>query len=226
MYNAQPGGCIRQGAPSANSAGGDPNRFQRNEMSALLRRGAGRISIATSTAVLVAAVLSGCAGAPSVSHRQRSDDSWNLASSLMGSSGPLLVEVRGNPFGVPEAQLADAVITEMKRAITWSGGARFTTDPAAAGSQDMRVVWMFNGGPGGKPQCRGEGAGGGPESGGAVRINAVFCDDDYVISDVSGSVAATGGLADPVFAQLTRQVTLELFPNQRPDRGRGPVLLP
>lgn len=161
-------------------------------------------------AVAAAVLVAGCADWPTVGQRQRSDQSWVFAQTLMGSSGPLLVEILGNPYDVPDEQLADRVLAEMTKSITWAN-ARFTTDPSLAGSQSMRIVWAFNGGPGGKPQCRGQTGGGGPEADGAVRINAVFCDDDYVIADITGHVGKTGGFDDPVFASLARQVTIEMF---------------
>ncbi len=177
-------------------------------------------------AIIVTAlvVMVGCADVPVVGRRQQSDQSWVFASTLMGSSGPLLVQIEGRPYVMDEAQLNDIVVNEMARAITWSSDARFTTDPEEAGSQTMRVVWRFNAGSGGRPQCRGEGQGEGPAAGGAVLINAVFCDDDYVISDVTGSIQSTRGPDDPVFSNLIQQVALELFPRGI-ERNRNPLFV-
>ncbi len=171
--------------------------------------------------VVAALLIAGCAGVPTVGQRQRSDQSWVFAQTLMGSSGPLLVEILGTPYDVPQAALVERVLSEMTRAIAWSSTARFTTDPAVAGSQSMRVVWAFNGGPGGRTQCRGDGGGGKPQANGAVRINAVFCDDAFVIADITGRLGETGGIEDPAFAALIRQVTVEMFrPDPEDERDR------
>lgn len=177
----------------------------------------------TIAALTTVTALAACSG-PMVSARQRTDEAWNFTVGVM-QSGPMLVEVLGNPYGVSDAAFADAVIADMKRGITWYADPRFTTDPNIAGSRRMRIILAFNGGPGGNVQCRGGAGGGGAASQGAVRLNATLCDDTQLLSDVAGSVAETRGMDDPDFRQLVADTTRALLPQRSNQPERDPVPL-
>jgi hypothetical protein len=174
------------------------------------------------TTVTVALVLAACETSPRTWVSYKNPDAWSFADGVM-RSGPLLVEVRGQPYATESGALAGEVLARMVEAITWSAGARFTTIPAEAASQSLRVILTFNQRQlGGYDQCQGRASGGGPLPAGEVFINATFCSDQEVISNVEGRIAETQGLADPGFASLIRQTTQDLFiRDQPPYRGTG-----
>ncbi len=158
--------------------------------------------------------LAACAGGgPSTVPTYRNPNAWDFAQGIM-DRGPLLVQVRGQPYVTDQAAIDGAITRAMERAITWSSGARFTTNAEEASSRSFRVVTTFNGSVGlsANENCGGGGAGGEPLPDGSVRLLTTFCDGAEVISNVSGDVGPTTGVADPNFSRLIQQSTRDLFP--------------
>ena len=177
---------------------------------------------------LAAGLASGCAGdGATTSPTMRNPNSWSFAQGIM-DRGPMLVEVRGEPYATDRQVIGETVARAMERAITWSAGARFTPTKEEAASPSFRVVTTFNGpiGLGSNENCasggQAGGQGGGPLPEGQVRMLMTFCDDADVISNVSGHIGRSTGIADPEFTDLIYQATRDLFPPRGFDpRGTG-----
>ena len=85
-----------------------------------------------------------------------------------------------------------------------------------------RVDLLRNSGIDGRSNCAGAtaDAGGGPRPDGTVTVAASFCDGASLMSHVNGSLDTVGGMADPRFHALLRQVIADLLPMPaRRDRG-------
>jgi hypothetical protein len=141
-------------------------------------------------------------------------DIWSFVTAV-GASGPLLVDVRGNPFNAPDRMIAE----EVARAI----GATFTepwlhvtTDPERAASKDTRLIWLLDpqAGFNADAACAGElpALGAGRR---VTEIRAVFCHRGRPLSAVHGWMRRpeTGG--DPKWRNLTSQMARQLL------TGRG-----
>ena len=76
----------------------------------------------------------------------------------------------------------------MAEAITWNRDARFVLVPAESAGRGLRIVVVFNGS--GRAGCGEVEAGGAPEAAGTVRMQAVFCDGDRLLADVTASRSA------------------------------------
>jgi len=129
------------------------------------------------------------------------------------ATGPLLVEISGEPYGGETPGLAGTILDDMKRAITWYATARFTAEAAEAANPSLRIVMTFNGGTalGGRDQCRGRASGGGPLDGGRVEVIATFCDEADVLANVRGRIDRTEDPSDRRFSDLVRQVTRDML---------------
>lgn len=159
----------------------------------------------------VLVLLAACEDAPRTDVTYRLDDVWSFARGAM-NSGPLPVVIRGNPYDDDAAALDETVIDAMTQAVTWSADPRFMADANAGADSSLRVVFTLNGGGlGGRDQCLGKSAGGGPLADGQVRITATFCDGEEVMANVRGHMARTDGVDDPRFSRLIRQVTRDMF---------------
>ena len=173
---------------------------------------------------LAAGLASACAGdGATTSPTMRNPNAWSFAQGIM-DRGPMLVEVRGEPYATDQQVVGETIARAMERAITWSAGARFTPNKEEAASPSFRVVTTFNGpvGLGSNENCAGGGQGGGPLPEGQVRMLMTFCDGADVISNVSGHIGRSTGIADPEFTDLISQATRDLFPSRGFDpRGTG-----
>jgi phage terminase large subunit-like protein len=170
----------------------------------------GRIAVMAGLAIAAAgAVLAMCDGAPTTTVTFRLDDVWRYAQPAM----PLLVEVRGRPYRGADRSAVEAMVVEaMSRAVSWQARPRFTVDPAAAASSNMRVVITFNppAGSGGEANCAGSVPGGEGASNEPTRVLATFCARGRVLASVEGRVGRTAAASDRASA-LIRQVTLDMF---------------
>jgi hypothetical protein len=166
--------------------------------------------------VALAMALAACDEAPQTVSRHVVDGAWDLAQGAM-QQAPLLVIVEGNPFQTSAEHLETSVIEIMTGAVTWTATPRFTTEPAEAVSQSLRIVMTFNppDGTGAHEQCTGQSSGGGPLPEERVRVLGTFCDAATILVTVSGRLADAAELDDPRVAALVRQVTLDMLSPQR-----------
>ena len=184
-----------------------------------------RRNIASSLLIALPVALTACEEAPQTVSLHHVDGAWSLAQGAMRDA-PLLVVVEGQPFSAPttRVEVEGSVVQVMTEAVTWTEMPRFTTDPAEAISQTLRIVITFNALEGtGSPrqrtnaheQCTGQSRGGGPLPAGRVRIIGTFCDAATVLVTVSGQVGDVDDRHDPQFAGLVRQVTLDMLSPQQ-----------
>jgi hypothetical protein len=170
-------------------------------------------------AAALAALVGGCGDGPStVPGGYRSAATWSTFFAAT-ASGPLLLDLRGNPFGGSGDGLRTRVIEAMSTAIP-ARPFRLTADPGAAASPGVRVVVALGAPPsldaaelcaGREPPAAGPVAG--PVAGsspGRVELLAAFCDGGALLSSVRGWVARVDGPGDARFARLLGQVMREL----------------
>jgi hypothetical protein len=162
--------------------------------------------------IALSIATAGCEEHPRTVSHHYVDGAWSLAQGAMRNA-PLLIVIEGQPFVGTSASTESRIAAIMKEAITWTETAAFTTEPAQAVSQTLRIVITFN------PlertdahaQCTRQSRGGEPLPEGRVRIIATFCDAATVLVTVSGRVGPVADLDDPRFAALVRQVTLDML---------------
>ncbi|EME70606.1 hypothetical protein H261_07563 [Paramagnetospirillum caucaseum] len=163
-------------------------------------------------AAALAALLGGCGDGPStVPGGYRSPATWSTFFSAT-SSGPLLLEVHGDPFGGSAADLRAGVARAMSAALP---GRPFTmtTDPQAAPSPKIRVVVAFGAPPSldAAELCAGRVVTAAARGeGGRVELLAAFCSSGGTLSWVRGWVARVEGPDDARFTRLLGQVMREL----------------
>jgi hypothetical protein len=165
--------------------------------------------------VTAAAALFGCDEGPSSNLSFTSTpDIWSFVTAA-GAGGPLLVDVRGNPFNAPDTMVADELVKAVSGTFTepWL---QFTADPERAGSKDMRLIWLLD------PQsgfnadlvCAGEL----PALGAGRRVTelrAVLCHRGRPLSAVHGWVRHPESGGDPKWRNLIAQMARQLL------TGRG-----
>ncbi len=127
--------------------------------------------------------------------------------------GPVLAQIHGTPFPSRENETVEAVLEAFTRAVTWRKVA-FTNDPLIAIRPAIRVVLAFNApaSTDGRSLCRGEV----PEfandtAGGEIRVQAVFCSKDEMVSEVTGRIKMVSGPGDKLFVKLAEQVARDLL---------------
>lgn len=169
-------------------------------------------------AAVLAALLGGCGDGPStVPGGYRSAATWSTFFSAT-ASGPLLLEVHGNPFGVGAGELRAGVARAMSAAIP-ARPFTMTHDAQAAPNPKIRVVVAL-----GAPAsldaaalCAGNVATALAQSdGGRVELLAAFCDGASLLSSVRGWVVKVDGPEDARFRQLLGQVMRELAGDPQP----------
>lgn len=165
-------------------------------------------------AAALAALLGGCGDGPStVPGEQRNAATWSTFFAAT-ASGPLLLEVHGNPFDLPMADLRGRVARAMAAAIPARPFA-MTTDPQQAPLPKVRVVVAFGAPPGVNLSelCAGRAPVAVRAEAGRVDLQAVFCEGGTPLSSVRGWVAKIDGPDDSRFARLLGQVMRDLAGN-------------
>jgi hypothetical protein len=142
----------------------------------------------------------------------RSVGSWNEFV-YASSDGPVLVEIRNNPWGIGRETLEGRVLSAMEGAIA-ERLARYTTDPAQAPHANYRVILMFQ--PpkmlGANELCAGEAVTARPpEEPGRIDLLAAFCHKGEKVAEVVSWARKITGPEDNRFSQLIAQTTRHLF---------------
>lgn len=167
--------------------------------------------------------LAACSGTPVIGHTYVSDNYSPGILTYAAGRGGMLTEVTGNPFAGPKAAL-DSRVTESFEHAHFGPELPFFTEPPADYRSAYRVVVLFNPAPhanGAKlcssperpqadPQARPEGR---------VGVLAAFCTSDRRISSAGGTIAGATGPDDPSFQTFMRQLSLQLFPPQSPNKN-------
>lgn len=134
-----------------------------------------------------------------------------------GKAGPILVEVRGDPFRLAPGALAPPVATAMGDAVA-QRVFRFTPDPAAAVEPHLRTVLLFSPRPVGDAEAACVGAAPPPFGEGpleTIHLLAVFCARERVLAAATGWVRKVERPSDRRFVALVQQATRELFREER-----------
>ena len=163
-------------------------------------------------AAALAALVGGCGDGPStVPGGYRNAATWSTFFAAT-SSGPLLLEVHGNPFGGPAADLRARVAAAMSAAIP-ARPFTMTADAQAAPAPKVRVVVALGAPPSldATELCAGTAVTAATKTdGGRVELLAAFCDGGALLSSVRGWVAKVDGPDDARFTRLLGQVMREL----------------
>jgi hypothetical protein len=168
-----------------------------------------------------------------------------VVNSAAGSGG-ILVEVIGNPFDAPQADL-ERTITSAMTGSHFGPPVDFVTTPPEDFRSPYRIVMVFDAAQayGEAKLCREgrsivpsagdqDGAaeqgtgdqgtgdqGAADQSGQVVKVYAALCAGQGPLTGVNGRVGEVTGLDDPKFRQLISQLTTNLLPPFNPDRRDG-----
>ncbi|MDO8607090.1 MAG: hypothetical protein Q7R40_11175 [Phaeospirillum sp.] len=164
-------------------------------------------------AAALASLVGGCGDGPStVPGGYRNAATWS-SFIYATSSGPLLLDVRGDPFGAGSADLGQAVATGMAAGIP-ARPFTLTLDAAAAARPNFRVMVVLGGAKelDERAICAGRAQGAATRiEGGRLDLIATFCDGEALLSSVRGWVARIDGVDDRRFQRLLGQVARELM---------------
>ena len=134
------------------------------------------------------------------------------------TSGGILVEVVGNPFDVPKADLESAITSAMTGS-HFGQQVDFVTTPPEGFRSPYRIVILFD------PTqnytanklCK-QGKSIQPGTGEIVKVHAALCANGAALTGVSGRIGGVTGQDDPQFRRLISQITMNLLPPVNPDR--------
>jgi hypothetical protein len=167
------------------------------------------------TLIPLGSSLAGCAGgdeAPDPRLEAR------RALEQQAKAGPVLAVVQGNPFTIPDSQLASLVSQNMAEGVPGLS-VSFTSDPERAAASDPRLVVVLN--PLGTPDpstiCATPGAIPTGPAGGELEIAAAFCRADEPLRLVR-TRAPLASANDRSFQRLLWRTARELFPDDYPER--------
>jgi hypothetical protein len=167
------------------------------------------------TLALAGAALSGCAGNVRISETLAAGalDPQSELGYAARDGRAVRVVVYGAAFPDAAAPLVPRVIAAMQGANP-GPVVRFSADGAVAADPAYRVALHFNGAVAETSEqlCAGQPAPDTAPVPGRVRLMAVFCVDNQVISETVGDISGVEGPADPAFRDLVRQTTLAVFP--------------
>ncbi len=130
-----------------------------------------------------------------------------------GALGDFLVDVVGNPFPEPKAEV-DRTITDEMYGSHAGPVTNFTTERTPRVRPEYRAVFLFN-----PPRafngfwlCDGSRELQAGPTGERLHVIAGFCVGDRTYTEVRASIPAPATSRDPQFRQMVRNVTQELFP--------------
>lgn len=138
----------------------------------------------------------------------------------VASEGDVPTVIYGNPSGAPKTTF-DATVVDAMQGHGWSANATFATARPADSRDGYRVVMVFSGERhfGGRAACGGVDAGALAPVSGRVGLQAAFCYDDAVLSQVHVEFGPLGGIGDSVLDQAVSLALADLFPPRDPNRS-------
>ncbi len=137
------------------------------------------------------------------------------------TTGGVLVEVIGNPFDAPKADLERAVTSAMTGS-HFGPHVDFVTTPPEGFRSPYRIVMVFDATQGytqNKLCSQTESIE--PDVGESVRVYTALCAAGNPLTGLSGRVSDVTGPDDPKFRHLISQITTNLLPPFNPDRRDG-----
>lgn len=128
------------------------------------------------------------------------------------TDGPLLVQVHGNPFVTSKPFLDDIVAKELESTITYIRGVRFTTDAEKAFRPEYRIIVVLGAHKALNAQslCDGQAPRMDIEAN-PMRMVAVFCRKDELLSEVNGSIRTGASPEDQRFRNWLGQIGRDLI---------------
>jgi len=141
--------------------------------------------------------------------------------SYSATSGGILVEVVGNPFDAPKADL-ERSITGAMAGSHFGPQVDFVTTPPEDFRSPYRIVMVFDSTQGytqAKLCAQTETIQ--PEAGETVKAHAALCAAEQPLTGVNGRVSDVTGPDDPKFGRFIAQMTTNLLPPTNPDRRSG-----
>jgi hypothetical protein len=137
---------------------------------------------------------------------------------IAAEKGAIVAQVRGNPFPIPDAQLAEIVRGHMRNA-TLGPFVRFVAAPGADTVEPYRVAVAFNAAPGAhfRNLCANDAGSSAKGGTGYMTVSMGFCFGSDQISGTWGSVRGVTGPDDPKFRALIRETAITLVPLYRRD---------
>ncbi len=157
------------------------------------------------------AALGACEEGPAVvSNYDRGPLVWSVLVDA-SKNGPMLARVHGNPFSLPDADLAALIHERMAKAIG-ERKIRYTSDPGEAPRPGARVAIVF-GAPkdmNGDRFCQGRAPELAPEPE-RITVRALFCSEENLLSDAQGWVKDVAEPTDKRFAILISSLTHTLL---------------
>ncbi len=134
------------------------------------------------------------------------------------TSGGMLVEVIGNPFDAPKADLERSITGAMTDS-HFGPHVDFVTTPPEGFRSPYRIVMVFDSNQGyTQIKLCGQTGSISPEPGESVRVHTALCAAEKPLTGVSGRVGEVTGPDDPKFRRLISQITTNLLPPNNPDR--------
>jgi hypothetical protein len=141
--------------------------------------------------------------------------------SYSATSGGILVEVIGNPFDVPKADLEQSITGAMTGS-HFGPHVDFVTTPPEGFRSPYRIVMVFDSNQGyTQIKLCGQTESIQPGPGESVRVHTALCAAEKPLTGVSGRVGEVTGPDDPKFRRLISQITTNLLPPKNPDRRGG-----
>ncbi|TAN44640.1 MAG: hypothetical protein EPN26_16635 [Rhodospirillales bacterium] len=162
--------------------------------------------------ILSALGLSACGDGPVTQQSYiRSSGTWGEFI-YAGAEGPILLEIRGEPFKGQQPQLERAVLGALEGAHP-ERPTRYTLDPAQAPHANFKVTLMFD-----PPKtarashlCAGEALAQQPNEPGKVNILMGFCSKGEMLAESWGWVKKVEGLDDKRLEKLIVYAVRHLF---------------
>lgn len=137
------------------------------------------------------------------------------------TSGGILVEVVGNPFDAPKADL-ERSITGAMAGSHFGPQVDFVTTPPEDFRSPYRIVMVFDSTQGyTQAKLCAQTDTIQPEAGETVRAHAALCAAEQPLTGVNGRVSDVTGPDDPKFGRFIAQMTTNLLPPTNPDRRGG-----
>jgi len=131
--------------------------------------------------------------------------------------------IHGNPSAGTTEAFQTAVIDAMQ-GHTWGRRTNFTTTPSENARDGYRVVMVFSGEHhiGGRVVCQNPDPGTLALVTSQVHLQAAFCFEERVLSQVQVSFKSFSSLQNPVLGEAVSQAVLHLFPLRDPSRQADP----
>ncbi len=156
----------------------------------------------------LSALTAACDNAPLTQSVYYNEQSARHYLQYASAGGPLLVRVFGNPFVTGKDFLDRIVAAELESSITYIQGVQLTVDPAAALRPEFRVIVTLGADKAvdANALCAGKEPLLDPPGTKPVRMVAVFCRREELLSEVRGSIGPSASPEETDFRRWMREI--------------------